>query len=90
VNATDAIKYLYDSAERKAQTMSLLPTRVSSPDSRFVSIIGEGLTHTSGANLLQLLLQLKQMRQPAYTDWPGAFEKQGCGSRGYDRQQPDV
>jgi len=59
------------------------------PDSRFVSISGEGLTHMSGANLLQLLLQLKQMRQLAYTDWPGAFEKQGCGSRGYDRRQPD-
>jgi len=43
----------------------------------------------SGANLLQLLLQLKQMRQLAYTDWSGAFEKQGCGSRGYDRRQPD-
>jgi len=87
VNATDAIKYLYGRAECKAQTMSLLPTRVPS---RFVLITGEGLTHMSGANLLQLLLQLKQMRQPAYSDWPGAFEKQGLGSRGYDRQQPDV
>ncbi len=67
--------------------MEILPTRVPA---RFVLIAGEGLTHMSGANLLQLLLQLKQMRQPAYSDWPGAFEKQGRGSRVYDRQQPDV
>jgi len=53
-------------------------------------IFGKGLTRMSGANLLQLLLQLKQMRQPAYTDWPGAFEKQGCDLGGYDRRQPDV
>jgi hypothetical protein len=90
VNATDAIKYLHNNAECKAQNMPLLPTRFPSPDSHSVLIIGKGLTHMSGANLLQLLLQLKQMRQPVYSDWHGAFEKQGRGSRGYDRQQPDV
>ena len=80
MNATDAIKYLHDNFANQGLA----------PDSHFVLIFGNGLTRMSGANLLQLLLQLKQMRRPAYTDWPGAFEKQGCDLGGYDRRQPDV